>query len=1189
MNQCLRCKKPCDPSSLFCDECRLVLQDSHRDEGMEARQEEIEQQVVGAGVGVSGVSGAMATVVMPLLTLPSLAKKRRQDSRQGEQQAGEDEVSKRDTAPIPVVRTSLKLPDELNATSNIVEQAIARLTDAARHIAAGEPGMSHGLHVPRASRLTPLRDISADIQRKSTPLPKTASGPLQRSPSDDLGKRMPDLWPWLHDDSEESPAAPWANYTDPLLSRRIPSSQEEARIEEEDMRRAIAQGLMAPPRRRTGKMRRRVNQLRLAFICLAAMAIIALGIDSVLVSAVLLHNPRPTVKVSGPPTLTISLAGHNQLGNVVGLGQSLDLHLRHFTPSSFVFLTHDVGELVQTNLDTPLFRVDQNGSADVTTVIDNSWEPGFHTIQAEDRTTHYTATATLQITSGKTQPSHLEVRTNELDMGAAPVGANTVQALTLYNQGTGSLIWSANSNSPWLMLTPNQGTFSISQTIAVGVERTGLKVGNYTGKITFTSNVGDHINVLVTMGVQPVQEGMAALAITPAVLSFDALDNGPDPSTQFLMVSNPGSRPLHWSLSSNAATALGGQGSFLGAMGQSTSWLSLSQNTGVVAPGQTQMVTVIVHSHTLLPGTYINTLLFTGAQGTTNSPQNVTVSLTVEPSCGLVLNTGGLSFTAISGQASPNNQALTLSSTPSCPNLVSWQASTSAGWLNVTPLSGQIVKGMANTVLTVSVDTQGMPVGTQTGSVWITAGQNTQTVLVTVTIQPPLAPSAPVMGVSQLSLNFSTTQGQSSPPGQLVTITNTTGAGGSTLSWHTAVTQLASAWLGASPAYGTVAPGQTGQLTVDVNTSSLTPGNYVGQVQLIGTDGNGHNAGRSPQTIMVNLLVLPPCTLAAPSSSVLVFAASQGGAAPSPQSVTLTAAGNCAWPLTLKVNVPATASWLKVSPATVTIGASGQSTTLTVAPTIAGLSPNSYTASVAVTATDASNAVAQGSPQTFGVTLNITQPCSVQVAAGGLSFTLTQGQGVPTQALNFSETGSCARPVSWTATPDNGSASWLTLSATSGTDNGSGSSIGVGVNPSLTPGTYNGSITLTLTDANGVAVQSSPQTIPVLVTVSGFTVGGVVEACAANPCAAPLALAGATVTLTDAHGTKIGTLNANSNGNFSFTNIAAGTYTLSATGTDTASLQYSGSVSITVTGNSTNLTLNAYALQSQGITPTPTS
>src|SRR5207253_5402323 len=125
--------------------------------------------------------------------------------------------------------------------------------------------------------------------------------------------------------------------------------------------------------------------------------------------------------------------------------------------------------------------------------------------------------------------------------------------------------------------------------------------------------------------------------------------------------------------------------------------------------------------------------------------------------------------------------------------------------------------------------------------------------------------------------------------------------GHSPLSWHVTATPLpAFVWLIASPPGGTIAPGQAGQVTIKVNTAQLTPGNYVGQITLNGMDAKGNTAPGSPQTIVVNLVIQPPCTMSPPSSSALSFSAVQGAASSPPAHTVMSARpGSCAWPLTL--------------------------------------------------------------------------------------------------------------------------------------------------------------------------------------------------------------------------------------------------------------------------------------------------
>src|SRR5579884_2064460 len=888
MNRCLRCNQLCSTASVFCDNCLSFLLAQKR-------------------------QGEYATV--PLALSASESQRQFYENQDTDEGIVTITSSMRKEPQVPA-------PSSPGGYSNFVEQAINRLSEAARRIAIVEQPTRHLL---RASRLAPLHDISAEIQRHSTPSPRFSGGlrKEQQEQGEDLSKRLPDLWPWLQE-PDENEQDDWANFTDPLQARRFPDSTEIARIEEEDVRRAIAEGVIAP----AGFSGLSSHHLRIAFIGLAVLAVLALVVDSVLISFTLLRPHHPVAIITGPPLLTISIKGETQSSNVASYGQIVMLHLRRFPVNDVVFLTHDVEVAIQTTAGSPLVHIGRSGGADIAMLLDTGWQPGFHTLQAEDQVTRYTASAKLLINSGPTPPPHLLVRSPELDFGAAVKGANSIQPLTLENSGSGSINWSASSNQPWLMLTPTQGVFSDSQTIAVAVERTlALSPKEYTGKITFSSNVGT-ATVMVKMTVRALPANAPVLSVAPPVLSFVALDGGADPALQQLVVSNPGSQPLFWALTNDSPTVEANQ---YHAVGGNTNWLTLDRVAGTVVPGATMTIPVRVNSRNLLPGTYINTLVFSAGHGTVDSPQNVGVSLTVQPRCGLTLSTGSMSFTTVVGQNNPSNQTLGLTATASCgSNAMEWQASSSASWLTITPTKGQL-KGATTTSPTIGVNALSMKSGTYSATISVMAGQNTQSVLVLLTVQQPASPTAPIISVSPLILNFSTTQGQLNPPGQGVTITNT---GQDALQWHTTVNQLVLPWLTASPTGGAIAADQTGQVTVNVDTTNLTPGTYVGQVILEGTDAKDPTitAGGSPQTVTVNLLVLPPCILAQPSLSVLGFSATQGSADPAAQAIAITASGNCAWPLGWRATLSKPTPWLNISPMTGSFGASGQTSILTVAP-----------------------------------------------------------------------------------------------------------------------------------------------------------------------------------------------------------------------------------------------------------------
>ena len=972
------------------------------------------------------------------------------------------------TSPLPSNRVNeLPQPPDLTAQPDLVEQAVTRLSEAAHLIEQEEDQGKNDRKArlySRASRLSPIVDISADIRRESTPLPKISSTVKSNGNSSsrvDSGSALPDYWPWLDEDTEDKEIDIWADRTDPLISRRIPTSAESASIEEEDMRRAMAEGI-STTQFPIPFVRRHSSRLRMVFIVLAIFALLALIVDGILINVAFNHPHHDNTTSGGFPTLTLS-------PNAASFGSTVNFTLKHFAPSTRVVLTHDLQEPITINGSSSV-TTNAQGVATFALVIDPTWGPGFHSIVAEDVSTRYTASADLQITGeGPTPPPHLLITTTPISMGADVVGANTIRSFTLANSGGGSITWSANSNRSWLLVAPSQGIFSQAQTISLAVQRVGLKPGDYTGTITISSNVSPAQQIEVDMTVSPLPPNAGpVLALAPALLSFTATDGAQNSSQQTLTISNPGSRTLNWSLAP--------------VQGLTCNWLSATRTVGSVLPGTTISLLVIVQSQCLLPGSYIGTLTFT-ATGAIDTPQAVNVSLVVQPHCGLVTSTGYLAFTVVAGQNNLANQTLSLNATASCAGTpLPWTTASTASWLASTPGSGQL-QSTVSSVVSVSVNAAYLPPLPKTyyGDLSFVTGQTTLTVMVQLIVQAA-PPTAPIMGASPLSLNFSNIQGQPSPTGQVVTITNN---GHSALSWHSTPQPLASSWLGASPSGGIIALGQSGQVTIKVNTATLIPGNYVGQVTLNGLDSKGNLAPGSPKTILVNLVMQPPCTMSPPSSSALALSAVQGASAnPAAQTVMFTGTGSCVWPVTWKTSVAPTASWLTLTPSGGTIAGTGQSGSLLVNANIAGLQAGTYITHVTIAATDASGVAVQGSAQTFAVTLTVLPPCVLSPPAPAtLAFSLPQGQSTLTpQNVTVSETGTCARPVTWTAST---TSAWLVLTASSGTDGGSGSTFGVNVTAaSLVTGPYTGTITITATDSTGATVSGSGQTINVTLTVT---------------------------------------------------------------------------------------------------------
>lgn len=351
------------------------------------------------------------------------------------------------------------------------------------------------------------------------------------------------------------------------------------------------------------------------------------------------------------------------------------------------------------------------------------------------------------------------------------------------------------------------------------------------------------------------------------------------------------------------------------------------------------------------------------------------------------------------------------------------------------------------------------------------------------TTPSPIAPSAALMSVFPSSLSFSTIEAQNRPHSQVFTIIN---SGGSMLQWWSAITTSAgAAWLTLTPPSGRVPPGSASQVAVNIATTSLAPGTYTAHIALHNGATRSQPALKGFQTLAVSLLVQPPCSLAYSSARSLLFTGLTNSADPAAQTVTFTAAGSCAWPLRWQTSVAPSASWLTLLPTSGTLTFSSRGGSITTNVSMNGLKPGTYTTSFTVSAVDATGTPVHNSSQTFTVTLTVQQACTLQLLPTELAFSAAQGTPPTSQTFTLSTTGLCVGGVAWTADTDADSAPWLSLSAHGGFDSGSGSSLVVTVTPgSLAPRTYTGHITISAYN-NGTALQESPQTLDVTLTLTG--------------------------------------------------------------------------------------------------------
>ena len=755
------------------------------------------------------------------------------------------------------------------------------------------------------------------------------------------------------------------------------------------------------------------------------------------------------------------------------IGGIITLHGTAFSPKGRVGLTRDASITLFDTHGTNIIHADSQGTFSDTVIVDPSWEPGTHIIYAEDAALHKSASFTVFVTGQgiSLRPSHLLFTPNAIDLGSGDQATNTTQIVTLTNTGGGQISWQATVTQPWLLVSPKSGTLASNQkmNVEVAADRLTLKVGVYAAGLVFNSNTGQ-ATLPVKMIVTPLQPGHTAiLQLSPALLAFTGTDGDSSPQSQEVTISNPGVLPLQWSATSGTSDG--------------SSWLSMYPMSGTVAKGSSQPVAISVNTSIMLPGVYNGWLTFTslGILPTTGSPQTIFVSLVVVPQCSIQVSPGGLSFAGSYLQPSPTGQGIGLGTSQGCSTPMAWSstATTSSGgkWLSISSTGGVTP---ANPV--VNVNSTGLKPGVYSGSIIFSWSAGTQTLPVTFTVGQA---TTPIIAAGPATIALSNVIGQTAPPNQTITITN---PGGGTLHWHaSAVTTIGGAWLGISPASGTIAPHLTGLITVRRTVlPTLTAGTYSGAITIVGTDSQGNPVYGSPISIPVNLVVQAACSVIS-TPLALNFLGVVGGVNPVAQSLAITTSGACAnaltWTATTSVVTPAGGTWLTAT-ATGTVNTTVPSAT-NVGVSLTGLTAGTYTGSVTITAIDSVTKLAVGTPKVIPIKLTVQPICTLQPpSALAMAFSTQAGVNPASQTFTVGVAGACAGNVTITPTANMSSGTgWLAVSAPVTVISGGRAIFTVHIaSTGLAAGKYTGSISLAA--VNGTAATSgSPQVVGITLKV----------------------------------------------------------------------------------------------------------
>ena len=645
------------------------------------------------------------------------------------------------------------------------------------------------------------------------------------------------------------------------------------------------------------------------------------------------------------------------------------------------------------------------------------------------------------------------------------------QILTVSNPGVLPLQWSASTSSDWLSITPTSSDVSKggSQAVEIGVNSSLQLPGTYSGVVRFTSRQlaptrDSPQNIYVSLTIVP----QCALQITPGVLSFTDVYLQPGPAAKTINVNaaQTCSTPLRWNA---IATTNNGE-----------RWLHIGNTSGTTP----SLPAVSINVEGLKPGIYSGTIIFSWSAGTQTMPVTFIMG---QPTAPILLTSLALmNFSGIIGQPGPPGQAITI--TNSGGGTLNWQASAATNfggaWLFVAPSAGTLASHQSKTVnVTVIILNDLMP-NTYTGMVTITGTDasghpvlgSPQNIPVNFIVLAPCT----IAGTPS-ALSFAGVVGQPDPLAQPATIT-TSGTCTHPLHW-TASTGNA-AWLTATPSAGNVGINSTATTNIGIRLAGLGVNTYIGQVTITAIDSVTHLSVGTPQVIIVTLTVQPTCTLQTASVSQKNFSAEVGtNPNPTSRSFTIGITGACQGSITITPTV--TQNWLKVSPSSAVI--TGGSTPFSVTVTSASLVVGAYNGAVSIAAVDSKGITITGSPQTVNVALAVLAAPSLTVnpALNGLTINVTSG--TTSQAISINNTG--GEPLNWTVALGSGVPSFVSLSASAGSNllGGASAADNVIVNASGVSGgtSYTTSLTVSAIDPiTGNIVAGSPITIPITINIA---------------------------------------------------------------------------------------------------------
>jgi len=283
---------------------------------------------------------------------------------------------------------------------------------------------------------------------------------------------------------------------------------------------------------------------------------------------------------------------------------------------------------------------------------------------------------------------------------------------TFYGE-TSNAAWSS-SNTAVATVDPKKG---LATAVSNGTSDITVTYAGLSAKATLTVSA-----IVVTLPPPPPPQPQpqpppppppATLSTSPSSLSFTGVQNGANPSSKSVTITNSGGAgtSLNWSATKDAPWM----------------WLLLP-TSGTLGGGASANQTVNIDTTGLAPGSYSGSVTVTATSGgssVSGNPKTITVNLTVTaPGLSTITLscTNNCTFTGVSGGANPAAQTLSVGNSGT--GALNWNATTSSFWLTLAQTSGSIPAGNPSSSIGVSVNAQGLPAGIYRGRITVSAANS---------------------------------------------------------------------------------------------------------------------------------------------------------------------------------------------------------------------------------------------------------------------------------------------------------------------------------------------------------------------------------------------------------------------------------------------------------------------------------